>query len=174
MRGRDQSRVRTNCKVYKHNKPGQGRPLGRVYLWPQVFSVCYLMARIELPECVAPQPGSKNQLGERVILYLESGADCVCSIAHHVSYYIWSDALRPPKSDQARLRLFLLTPLPVAPLESLDISNKETAYESSGESKTKSRRRIDECQLISLIPKQSHQKPLLIHQEMSILINNKQ
>lgn len=149
MRGRDQSRVNTNCNVLKLNKPGQGRPLGRVYLWPQVFSVCYLMARIELPCACCNTIRFKNQLGGRVILSFESGAVCVCSIAHHVSYYIWSDALRPPKSDQARLRLFLLTPLPVAPLVSLDISKKETAYESSGESKTKSRRRIDECQLIS-------------------------
>jgi hypothetical protein len=57
------------------------------------------------------------------MMSLESGAVCVWVQLHHVSYYIWSDALRPPKSDQARLRLFLLTPLPVAPLESLDISS---------------------------------------------------
>ena len=116
------------------------------YIFGRKFSAsATLWHGLNFQVCLVP----KNQLGGRVILSLEAGTHCVCSIAHHVSYYIWSDALRPPKSDQARLRLFLLTPLPVAPLESLDISKKETAYESSGESKTKSRRRIDECQLIS-------------------------
>lgn len=68
VRGRDQSADHTKHKVYKLNKPGQGRPLGRVYLWLKVFGVWYTNHGLNF----LITKGLKNQLGEGVMVSLES------------------------------------------------------------------------------------------------------
>ena len=125
VRGRDQSADHTKHKVYKLNKPGQGRPLGRVYLWLKVFGVWYTNHGLNF----LITKGLKNQLGEGVMVSLES-APLVSFVA------TVNRSLTRPAQCQRALRAPLLTPgCLLTPLVSLEKKHMSQV--------TESRRRID-------------------------------